>query len=221
MLIRVRVWDLPTRVFHWLLVSCFVGSIVSAEIAGDAMVWHFRFGYSIVTLLLFRLVWGFVGGYWSRFNHFLRGPTAIWQYLTEDKSSATVIGHNPLGALSVLAVLGLLLLQVGTGLCSDDEIATAGPLVPMVAERFVRVATWYHTSVGKVLLIVWVQLHLAAMFFYRWKHKLNLVHPMITGDQLHGEVAQGSRDNVTSRLVALAIFTLCAMLVAAFVRWAT
>ena len=96
---KVRVWDLPTRLFHWSLVVCFVGLVVTGEVAGDAMVWHFRLGYAALSLLAFRLIWGVVGGYWSRFTSFVKGPVTIRNYLRGEALPEHGVGHNPLGAL--------------------------------------------------------------------------------------------------------------------------
>ena len=170
---KVRVWDLPTRVFHWSLVLCFIGLLVTGEVGGDAMVWHFRLGYTVLSLLLFRLVWGFVGGYWSRFRSFVVSPWATLRYVQGHGAARQSVGHNPLGAWSVLALLAFSLLQVAAGLCSDDEIATAGPLAKWVSSSWVGYATYYHTKIGKVILIVLVQLHIAAIIFYRVRRQEN------------------------------------------------
>jgi len=117
----VRVWDLPTRVFHWLLALLIVGSIITAKIGGNAMQWHLRFGLMVLALLLFRLVWGFVGGHWSRFAAFLYSPRDLMAYLRGDAGPGGRfdVGHSPLGALSVFALLALLIAQVATGLVAD------------------------------------------------------------------------------------------------------
>ena len=100
----VRIWDLPTRLFHWLLVLCVVGLVVSANVGGAWMAWHFRFGYSVLTLLLFRVIWGLIGGHWSRFGSFLYGPASLWRHLRGQSPAAHTAGHSPLGALSVFAL---------------------------------------------------------------------------------------------------------------------
>src|SRR6476661_5005066 len=125
---RVRVWDLPTRIFHWALVACVIGLVISGWRGGDAMPWHARMGYAVATLLLFRIVWGFVGGRWSRFSSFLFSPASVSNYLRGRSHPDHLVGHNPLGAGSVLAMLAVLIAQVGTGLVSDDESSFQGPL---------------------------------------------------------------------------------------------
>ena len=136
----VRVWDLPTRLFHWALVVCVIGQIITANVGGNWMNWHLRLGYTVLTLLLFRLVWGFVGGHWSRFSSFLYAPSTVLNYLRGQARPEHRVGHNPLGAFSVFALLAILLLQVGSGLFSDDEIAFTGPLVSLVSGEAVSLA---------------------------------------------------------------------------------
>lgn len=216
---KVRVWDLPTRVFHWGLVLCLVGLVVTGKIGGETMAWHFRLGYMVLSLLLFRLVWGFMGGHWSRFNVFVVGPTAIWRYL-QNRATSPSAGHNPLGALSVLALLGFALLQVATGLISDDEIATSGPLAKMVSGAWVGKATYYHNAIGQYVLYALVLLHLVAMVFYRFKRKVNLVPAMWHGDRMLSDAHSSARDDGKSRLVALVVFSICAGLVTGLVQWA-
>lgn len=214
----VRVWDLPTRFFHWGLVLCFVGLVATGQIGGDAMVWHFRMGYAILSLLLFRLVWGFTGGHWSRFSVFVVGPLAIFRY-ARGASMPTPVGHNPLGAMSVLALLLFPLLQVATGLMSDDEIATAGPLVKFLSGYWVNKATYYHTAIGQYVLYALVLLHIGAIIFYSTTRKKNLIPAMWHGDSVTIEPHISARDDVKSRLLALAVFVLSALLVACLVRW--
>lgn len=214
---KVRVWDLPTRLFHWLLVGLVVALVVSGQIGGAAMDWHMRFGYAVLSLLLFRLIWGLVGGHWSRFASFVSAPRTIVDYVRTGGTPLQSVGHNPLGSLSVLALLGLLLLQAGSGLFSDDEIATAGPLTHLASGAWVSMATFYHTKIGKVLLIVLVQLHIAAILYYRLRKGENLVKPMIDGDKDLEFVAPVSADDVRARLFALAIWGVCAAVVAAVV----
>src|SRR5512139_2456819 len=112
----VRVWDLPTRLFHWLLALAVVAQVITGKIGGAAMVWHFRIGYCIFALIVFRIVWGLVGGHWSRFASFVYGPASVWRYLRGAPSSNDHfhVGHNPLGSASVFAMLALLAVQVAS-----------------------------------------------------------------------------------------------------------
>ncbi|MFW5333206.1 cytochrome b/b6 domain-containing protein [Hydrogenophaga sp. ZJX-1] len=209
----VRVWDLPTRLFHWALVVCVIGQIVTANVGGNWMNWHLRLGYTVLTLLLFRLVWGFVGGHWSRFSSFLYGPTTVLNYLRGHARPEHRVGHNPLGAFSVFGLLIILLLQVGSGLFSDDEIAFTGPLVSLVSGEAVGLATSYHKNIGKFILIGLVALHLLAIVFYRIAKKEVLVRPMIVGDKHVPTAVPSARDSTQSRLLALGVLCLCALAV--------
>lgn len=215
----VRVWDLPTRLFHWTLAAAVVAQIVTGKIGGNAITWHFRIGYVVMGLLAFRLVWGLVGGHWSRFARFIYGPGTVLRYLrgrTRDDEHLDV-GHNPLGAFSVFALLGLLAVQVGTGLVADDEIANQGPLYRFVDSATALSATHWHKDYGQVVLIVLVLLHVGAIVLYRLRGK-NLVQPMLSGDKLLPPGVPASRDAAGTRLAALAVLAACAAAVTWIVR---
>lgn len=209
---RIRIWDLPTRLFHWLLALCVIGLVVSAKLG--LMDWHFRLGYAMLTLLLFRLLWGLLGGRWSRFASFLYAPGSLWRYLRGQGNPAHGIGHSPTGALSVFALLIVLLVQVASGLISDDEIASAGPLTHLVPGAWVSLASWYHRAVGQWLLIALVVLHMAAILWYLWGRGQNLIRPMLDGDKLLAQPAEASRDDARSRLLAAVLLLVCAGAVA-------
>ncbi len=132
----VRIWDLPTRLFHWVLALAVVLLVISAKVGGDAMHLHMRLGYLVFALLLFRLVWGVLGGHWSRFARFVPTPARLRAYLRGSPEASLHAGHNPLGALSVLAMLAVLSLQVASGLFADDEIAYSGPLTARASFHF-------------------------------------------------------------------------------------
>ncbi|MGH6625603.1 MAG: cytochrome b/b6 domain-containing protein [Burkholderiaceae bacterium] len=211
---KVRVWDLPTRIFHWALVAFVVASAITGYIGGSVMVWHFRSGYAVFSLLLFRILWGLVGGRWSRFASFIYSPTSLINYLRGQGRPEHSVGHSPLGAGSVFALLGFLSAQVATGLFSDDEIAFAGPLTRFVSNATVSQATSYHKQIGQWVLIALVLLHVLAILFYLWKKKNNLIKPMILGDKLLATPVPSSRDDTWSRVAAAVLFGLCAALVA-------
>jgi len=207
----VRVWDLPTRLFHWALAICVVASIVSAQIGGNALVWHFRLGYAVFTLLAFRLLWGLVGGHWSRFANFVYAPPTVWRYLRGQSQPHEhhEVGHNPLGAFSVLGLLALLAAQVGTGLFADDEIASTGPLAKFVSGSTSLALTRWHKGFGQWLIIAMVALHVGAIVFYLLRKKHNLVKPMISGDKSLPAAVPQALDNGRTRALALVLVALC------------
>ena len=208
----VRIWDLPTRAFHLLLIASVTGLIITGELAGDAMFLHFWLGYTVLSLALFRLIWGVVGGHWSRFVNFIPSLSAVKDYVhsLKTKQSTPHIGHNPLGALSVLSMLLLLLAQVFTGFMSDDEIATTGPWVALVPNDWVSLATRYHADIGKILLIVLIAVHVATVLYYKRFKSNDLITPMLSGNKHLPSDTPPSRDTGTSRLFALGVFIACA-----------
>lgn len=201
---RIKVWDLPTRLFHWLLVLAVVALIVTGKAGGNLIDWHGRIGVLLAGLLAFRLVWGLVGSTYARFAQFFPTPAKISAYLRGEHHG---IGHNPLGALSVFALLGVLTVQVLTGLVANDDIAFVGPLYDLVGRDLSNLATGWHKLIinGLILLIV---LHLAAIAFYARVKKNNLVKPMVLGwkETAAGESARGG--GLVAFLVALAIAVL-------------
>ena len=209
----VRVWDLPTRMFYWALVVCIAGLFISVNLGGNWMQWHFKFGYAVLTLLLFRMVWGFVGGRWSRFASFVYAPSSVMAYFQGRGKPEHSVGHNPMGAGSVFALLGFLLVQVATGLFSDDEISNQGPLTKFASAARISSATWYHKEVGSTVLVALVVLHIAAILFYLTKKKDNLIAPMLHGDKTLAVQVPPSRDDAASRAVAAGVLALCAALV--------
>jgi cytochrome b len=217
---KIRVWDLPTRVFHWAIATAVVSLVATAQLGGAWMEWHLRIGYLVLSLLAFRLVWGVIGGYWSRFAVFVPGPGHLLRYLRGVSGPRDHAGHNPLGALSVLAMLLVLLAQVGSGLFSDDEIATSGPLSRFVSSDWVSRASDYHTNIGKFLLLGLVFVHVAAVLVYWLKMGQKLVPPMVHGDKISVDDLPSSKDDLVTRCLALCIWLFCAGLVALLVNWA-
>jgi cytochrome b len=181
---KVRVWDLPVRLFHWALVILMVVSYLTARAGGDWMKLHFWSGYTILTLVLFRIAWGFVGSTTARFSDFVRGPSAAIGHLRDLLGSGRPreAGHNPLGGAMVVALLLAVLLQTVTGLfAADTDMGTVnGPLALLVADKWVDRATAFHKFWINVLLWM-VALHvLAALVYLVWK-KQNLIGAMVTG----------------------------------------
>jgi cytochrome b len=208
---RVRVWDLPTRLFHWALMLCVLGALLTAQIGGNWMEWHMRLGYAILSLLLFRLLWGVLGGHWSRFASFIYSPASLLRCVRGrvGPHDTFEVGHSPTGALSVFALLLVLLLQVGTGLFADDEIATSGPLLRFVSGATSQLLTAYHTEIGQALIFTLLGLHVAAIAFYVLKRRVTLIRPMVTGDKWLPFAAPASRDGWPSRLLALVLLAAC------------
>ena len=179
---RVRVWDLPTRLFHWSLAILVAFSFTTGKIGGAWMAWHLRSGYTILALVLFRIVWGFVGSDTARFTRFLHGPRAALAHGREvlARRHAPAPGHTPLGGWMIVAMLAAAAFQASTGLFSDDEIATQGPLAVKVSDAMVSRMTSLH-SIGQWIMVALVVLHVAAIAWYRWAMDARLVGPMVTG----------------------------------------
>lgn len=215
----VRVWDLPTRLFHWSLALCVVGSFTSVKIGGNAMTWHLGFGYAVFALLAFRLVWGFVGGRWSRFASFVYSPATLLRYLRRQGRSDEHldVGHTPLGSASVFAMLLFLSAQVASGLFADDEIATTGPLNKFVSGATGLLFTGYHRNIGQWVLLGLVLLHVAAILTFRLRLRTDLIGPMISGDKLLAAGVPASDDDSASRALAVMLLTACAAVVAGIV----
>jgi cytochrome b len=211
---KLRVWDLPTRLFHWLLAALVVGSFVTVKVGGNLMVWHERLGYAALALVAFRIVWGFVGGRYARFASFVRGPGAVLDYL---RGGAAGPGHNPLGALSVLALLAAVAFQASSGLFANDDIAFEGPLARYVSGATSSLLTTWHRRNEWVILAL-VVLHVGAILWYRFGRGHDLVRPMLTGDAQVPPGFPPSRDDAALRLRALAIAAACAAAVAWLVR---
>ncbi len=220
MLKKIRVWDLPTRLFHWVLVLLVVTSVVTQQIGGNAMEWHFFSGYSILTLLLFRLVWGLIGSRYARFKDFLYSPAAIIAYLKAGSATTgrSSLGHNPVGSLSVLALLGILLAQAMTGLFANDDIASEGPLVRYISKDRSDWLTWLHADIFSLFIYGLVGLHVAAIAYYYFGRKENLVKPMLTGNKEIAQEAPAASDSWKLRLGALLVLAVCAGAVYALVQ---
>lgn len=198
---RFLLWDLPTRLVHWLLVLAVGAAVITGQLGGNLIDWHGRIGVAIVGLVAFRLVWGFVGSTYARFAHFFPTLTGIKAYLAGEWRGE---GHNPLGALSVFALIFLLTAQVATGLFANDDIAFTGPLYALVgAELSERLTSLHHLFADGLIGIV--ALHVAAIIFYVRIKKQNLVKPMLFGwkEGGAGEPARGG--GVVAFVIALAV----------------
>ena len=199
----IRIWDLPTRLFHWLLLLLVVASFVTGWVGGNLIEWHARAGIAITGLLAFRLVWGFVGSTYARFAHFVPGPGRVLAYV---RGHWRGLGHNPVGALSVLALLAILIFQAVSGLVANDDIAFEGPLYALVDKATSDSLSSLHRQ-NFWIIIGLVSLHVLAIAFYALVKKDNLVKPMITGvkevvDPAHQPARGGG---LVAFLIALAI----------------
>ena len=174
---RITIWDLPIRIFHWTLLILVSAAIISALIGGNAMQWHGRFGAGVLGLVAFRLTWGIIGSSYARFTNFVRGPRAIAAYL---RGQWQGIGHNPLGALSVLGMLAVLLAQGVTGLFADDDIAFRGPYAILVSSDMSAWITGLHKNNVWILGFM-IAAHLVALAYYAGIKKDKLVKSMLLG----------------------------------------
>src|SRR5690625_1749721 len=215
---KTRIWDLPTRIFHWLLAFCVIAAYVCVKVGGLWMDWHVRFGKIIFGLILFRLIWGLIGPRYARFTQFVRGPGAVKQYLSGRWPAQP--GHNPLGALSVIAMLLILGIQATTGLFADDDVFTTGPLAYISSDLSARMTGIHKFNEWFILLVV--GLHIATILWYRFGRKEDLITAMITGNSstpahISSDPAknQNARDDWRVRLGALLIVAL----IIALIRW--
>ncbi len=185
---EVRVWDLPTRLFHWLLVACITTSALTGFFNGifgsSTIDWHLRSGYCALGLVVFRLVWGVIGGTYACFVNFLRGPRSVALYLaalSKPRDGPAALGHNPLGGWSVMAMLMAVGTQAVTGLfISLEDYGFAAPLAKHVSRAVSDRMNAIHTAVIWVVLAL-VALHLLAIAYYAIVKKANLVPAMVTG----------------------------------------
>jgi cytochrome b len=205
---KTRIWDLPTRLFHWTLAALIVFSVVTIKLGGFWIDWHMRSGYAVLTLVLFRLLWGFAGSRYALFSQFVRGPGDVLRYLTGRLSHGA--GHNPLGALSVLALLALLLAQATGGLFVNDGSFTEGPLAKLTTSAISdRISTLHRLAEWPLYVLVGV--HVCAVIYYSVFKFQPLLGAMVHGDR---ELAvPAAQDDLSLRLRALLLFTLCVALV--------
>ena len=209
------VWDLPVRVTHWALALAAAGCWATHYAGIEWFTWHRRLGYTVLVLVVFRVVWGFVGTRHARFAGFVRGPQALLAYLRE-RGRATV-GHNPIGALSVVSLLALLLLQAATGLFANDEIMNMGPFYGWIAPELSNRITSLHRTSSDWLLVL-IGLHLAAVAFYVRVRRQPLVSAMITGRKPASDVPAAEAITGSRVLLACAIVAVLAIALALAVR---
>jgi cytochrome b len=211
--LSIRVWDIPTRLFHWLLVGLVIFSLITGNIGLSAMKYHEWSGFAILVLIGFRLVWGLMGGQHSRFKSFVRGPKIVLRYASSLLKTVSEhhIGHNPLGGWSVVAMLISLLIQAGTGLFANDDIITEGPLYNWVSKETSDWLTSIHHVNIKVLIAL-IIIHICAIFFYLFAKRENLIKPMITGDKFWHQPLDSTRENPLRALILVATIAVIAYL---------
>lgn len=215
------VWDLPVRVMHWGLVASVAGCWLTQELEGDYFAWHVRFGYAVLGIAVVRVLWGFFGTRHARFGAFVRGPAAILRYARSlfTGEPQRYVGHNPLGALAILAMLALLLGQAVTGLFANDQIINTGPLFGYVTASLSDRITTLHKQLFDVLLAV-MAVHIVAALGYWLVKRENLIVPMITGRKRADEVAPDEAIAQSKLLVWCALAALVAGAVYVIVRTA-
>jgi len=202
----LRIWDLPTRMFHWLLVGSVVGLVITGNLGGPWMIWHSRLGTLVISLVLFRLIWGVVGGHWSRFVQFPLNPNDVWAYMRGRSATVRYLGHPPTGAWSVVVILVLLSLQAGSGLFSSDDIFFQGPLSGWVSSEAVEAFSEFHRGAGKLLILAWVLLHVLAIVWYARFKRERLLPAMVHGDKHVEHEAVSSQDSALQRVAALLLW---------------
>lgn len=207
---KIRIWDLATRLFHWSLVALVTAAVATAQIGGNALEWHFTCGYAILALLGFRVLWGIFGARYARFSNFKLRPSSFFAHLRERQYYA---GHSPLGSLSVSIILLVLLAQAVSGLFANDDIASEGPLAKLVAKQVSDCFSWFHAEFNSVVIYCLVGLHVAAIAYYFFVKRENLVKPMITGDKEGLELDAAARDGWRGRLLALILLAVSSAVV--------
>jgi cytochrome b len=208
------VWDLPVRIFHWLLVLAVIGSYVTHRLGLSWFKYHLWCGYAVLVLVSARIVWGFVGTRHARFGQFLRGPGAMWRYLSGWKRGTQhAIGHNPLGAWMVIALLLLLLAQALTGLYANDQITNTGPLFGYVSGATSDALSSWHHRIFNVLLGA-IALHILAVLVYRLVRREDLITPMFSGRKQvpAGEAIRGSRTWLFALILIAVVLALWAII---------
>jgi len=213
---RRLVWDLPLRLFHWLFASTIVAAYVTAKLGFDWMQWHFYLGYLTIGLLVFRILWGFIGPRHARFSNFIHKPSAIWLYVKGmfTRGSAPSIGHNPVGGLMVILMLLLAAVQAGTGLFTTDAVVWAGPYNPSVSGDTAGLLSTVHNWNFNVIIAA-VGLHVAAILFYLFYKRQNLVVPMLNGHKPATLVPEHEAIRSSELLKALVV----SLVASGFVYW--
>jgi len=215
----VRVWDIPVRLFHWILVALIILSFTTAQIGGNAMRVHELSGFTILALVLFRVLWGLFGGTYARFADFVRAPTHALGYakaLARGRAPFYA-GHNPLGGWMIVAMLLCLLMQAGTGLFANDDIMTEGPLYPWVSKQTSDLLSKIH-QINFYMLLTLIPLHVAAALYYLWAKRENLILPLLSGRKRVPDTLAAHESRGGPLWLAALLLALCAGAVYFLVR---
>jgi cytochrome b len=209
--VDVAVWDAAVRVVHWLLVLLLAVLLATGLAGNDWLAWHMRAGYAMLTLVLFRILWGFFGSRNARFTAFVRGPRAVKRYARSLRNRAHEVHatHNPLGAWMVVALLAALLLQCALGLFTNDDILYEGPLVRHITKDLSDTLSSLHRKWWWVIAALAV-LHIGAVTAYYTMLRENLVKPMLTGRKRLPADAADASASMASKALAIAILAVCA-----------
>ena len=214
---KVTAWDQPTRIFHWLLLALVISAYISMEFSEDLgdtlLVWHRWNGLAILTLVLWRVLWGFAGSSTARFSSFVPSPAAAFRYASETLQGRAprYLGHNPLGSVMIIALLLILLVQATLGLfATDDDAFTGGPLHRLVSEADAKEAARRHGWIFDYLLLPMAGLHIVTNTLYGWLKKEPLITAMVTGEKPAAAYADETQATLVARpmlraLVCLAV----------------
>lgn len=217
---QVMIWDLPTRLFHWLLVLTFSACFTFSKLGGDFLQWHLWSGYVLLGLMTFRIVWGLVGTHYAKFKNFpLRLSQirlAAHEFGNKVPASASInhLGHNPIGSLMVVFFIVAILLQAISGLFMDDEIFTRGPYAGHFGSAFDGVMAFIHHNLINVILVA-IALHISAVFYYLKRKGQNLIRPMVSGRKQVAEI-KGVVFIKSSRLIRAVLIVIA---VSVFIYW--
>jgi cytochrome b len=210
---RVAVWDLPVRVVHWWIVALLVALIVTGKLGADWLEWHMRIGQAMLALVVFRILWGFVGSRNARFTSFLYRPVDVARYARSAfRSYEPHATHNPLGGWMVVLLLGALLVQAVTGLFTNDDILWGGPLSEKVTKATSDSVSAIHRQFWWVIVVL-SALHIGAVLTYLALLKENLIVPMLTGHKHLPEGVADPADASASTAKAILLLVACGLAV--------
>ena len=176
---KITVWDMPVRFCHWGIVALIIALYITAKSGNMEM--HALWGKLLLTLIFYRMCWGFIGSETALFEKFLCNPFELWAYL-RGKLMAPRYGHNPLGGWSIMAMLAVLAVQAILGLCSRDDVLFEGPIVKYLGEHISNRITHLHKLDFYFVLLPLIALHIGAVLYYYYVKKRDLISPMITGE---------------------------------------